>query len=256
MSKKYWDKTGKYTVPDWKRNIPSNWKIWCHDTPKINANIDKYISATHEKQAWFEKAKLYSQKFNQPVGYMKEWHKFYHKSFAQWETYFEEPKGFMIWLDSDVKIRKPLNDKVILECLKGNFSAYFDRSKVDTKNPLFVNNYGMYERLTIESGIIIYNLDHPIAKNFFNTFRETYTSMELFNLMDWCDTGAYENAKNKFDQKYFEDINSNLPAVPSPLSISILDPYLEHWMGTANKKIKQDIKGTKQKENLIKNGII
>lgn len=255
LSDKYFKRTGQHTVKFWKDLIPSTWQFWVHDTPALPFKFDKSIPQK-EKNEWTVKAREYSRDLPLPVGYMKEWEKFTHKSFAQWETYEEDPSGILIWLDSDVRIKKPLTDKVILDCLSGKFCAYFDRSKVDTQHPIYAKNYGQYQRLTVEGCVYIYNLDHPIAKEFFERLKNTYLSMEIFQYFDWCDTGAFEYTKNQFPSEYFRDINEDLPHVASPLTISILDEYMEHWMGTANKKQKSDIIGEQEKRDLLQQGII
>jgi hypothetical protein len=255
LSEKYYRRTGQYTIRYWKDLIPPSWQFWLHDTPDLPIRFD-ISKPQKEKNVWIERAREYSKNLPLPVGYMGEWEKFTHKSFAQWETYEEDPSGIMVWLDSDVKIKKPLTDKIILDCLDGKFCAYFDRSKVDTKHPIYLTYYGQYERLTVEGCVYIYNLDHPIAKVFFERLKKTYLNMEIFDYFDWCDTGAFEYTKNQFPQEYFRDINENLPPVASPLTISILDEYLEHWMGTANKKLRADSKGENEKRELQEQGII
>jgi hypothetical protein len=265
MSEKYWAATGQYTVGHWKENLPEGWEIWLHDTPHIPipynkrlelarcSNPHSNLSAKHE---FWEEAENFTKGITPPPGYMKEWKRFSHKSFAQWETALEDMSGIMVWMDADVKIRKPLNKEILLKCLDGKFCGYFGRDRVNTKDPAYKKEYRHYERLTIEGCFIIYNLDHPIAKKFFNMFKNTYLSMELFKYIDWCDTGAFELTKSKFPQEYFNDITGHLPAVPSPLTISILDEYLEHWMGTINKRERADVVGQKEKEMLKQRGTI
>lgn len=58
----------------------------------------------------------------------------------------------------------------------------------------------------------------------------------------------------KTGAEHFNDITANCVASPSPINVSILDDYLEHWMGTNNKKNKADIKGKIEKELLLKKG--
>jgi hypothetical protein len=255
LSQKYWDQTGQYTVKTWPDYIPKNSEIWLHDTPNLPIDVDRYIS-TKEKNIWLTEAEIFSKNIPSPPGYMKEWKKFTHKSFAQWECYEENPNGVMVWLDADVKMKKPLTEEILLNCLDGKFCGYFGRDRVNTKDPIFKKEYRHYERLTIEGCFIIYDLNHPIAKDFFKEFKNTYKSMKLFEYFDWCDTGAFEYTKNQFPAEFFNDITGHLPPVPSPLTISILDEYLEHWMGLINKKGKADIIGIKEKKALIDRGIL
>lgn len=255
LTQKYWEATGQYTLKYWKDLSPADFELWLHDTPKLPISVDRYLEQK-EKNDWITKAEIASRDKPVPPGYMKEWQRFSHKSFAQWETYEADPNGILVWLDSDVKFKKPLTRDILLKCLDEKFCGYFGRERVNTKDPLYSKEYRHYDRLTIEACFIIYDLEHPIAKNFFQEFKNTYLSMKIFDYFDWCDTGAFEYTRNLFDQKYFNDITGNLPAVPSPLTISILDEYMEHWMGTKNKKARADIIGNKEKEVLKSRGII
>lgn len=248
LNHKYWKKTGQYTVAHWKKNIPTSWQIWCHDTPNIPANIDRYLEPSAEKRVWFEEAERLNHELTLPPGFMKEWYKFYHKSFAQWESFFIEPNGIMIWCDADVKFKKPLTLEIVKRCLDGKFCAYLGRDRVNTTHPLFIKEYGQYKKLTPETCFIVYDLNHSIAKDFFTEFKNVYLSMELFNLMSWCDAGAFINTVEKFPEEFFNDITKHLPATPLPLNISMLDEYLEHWIGTRNKKERRDVRGQQLKD--------
>ena len=255
LSRKYWEQTGQYTVANWRHDLPKGWEFWLHDTPKLPVFADRYLPEIN-KSSWTAKAKEYVQGRELPVGYMKDWERFTHKSFAQWETYEADPSGILIWLDSDVRFKKPMNKEVILECLDGKFCGYFGRDRVNTEDPIFKKEYRHYDRLTVEGCVYIYNCDHPVAKDFFAALKNTYLSMDLFNYFDWCDTGAFHYTKSLFDEKYFNDITGHLPPVPSPLTVSVLDEYLEHWMGTANKKARADVIGEKEKALLKERGIL
>jgi len=255
LSKKYWKQTGQYTLPTWKSNIPNSWKLCLHDSPAIPIDIDQYIVSSIEKTKWFEDACQYTKDLKQPLppGFMKEWKKFYHKSFAQWETCNNINSKFLVWCDADVKYKKPLTEELLKECLNGKFCGYFGRDRVNTQDSLFIKDYGQYKTLTPETCFIVYDLTHPISNDFFNSFKEIYLSMELFNNMSWCDAGAFITAVNKFPNYYFNDITKDIVPTPCPLNVSLLDEYIEHWIGTINKKNKKDIKGVLLKERIFKN---
>lgn len=247
LSQKYWKKTGQYTMPSWKKNLPSGWEIWLHDSPNLPLEIDNYLECK-DKSTWIENARKIATTKKQPPGFMKEWEKFCHKSFAQWEAYERNPKGLLIWIDSDVKFKRPITEEVLKKCLNDKFCAYLGRDRVDTQDPFFKKRYGQYETLTPETCFIIYNLDHHLAEDFFKEFKKMYFSREIFNNYSWCDAGSFISTVQKFDKQYFNDITANDSPTPLPLNISILDPYIEHWIGTKNKKEKQDVIGLEYKE--------
>jgi hypothetical protein len=256
FSNKYWRRTGQYTVTEWKKLMPSDWQLWIHDTPTdLPINYDVSVNCPN-KNTWIMEAEKIAKQKIAPMGYYSEWSKLCHKSFAQWECYEKDPTGIMIWMDADIKFRKPLDSDVFKNLVKNKFCAYLGRDRVDTKKSIYVESYGQYEFLSPETGIIIYNCDHYISKDFFKNMKNIYLSMEVFNLYDWSDTGVFYTCVKQFNKEYFNDITENLPAIPSPLTISVLDEYLEHWMGTANKKNKKDITGLNEKQALKNQGLI
>lgn len=250
LSETYWEKTGQYTVKYWRSKMPTDWEFWVHDTPALPIGNTHSIPAI-DKDAWIEKAKLVAATKPIPPGYMSEWHKFCHKSFAQWETYEADPTGIMVWFDSDVLWKNPPTQEAILKALDGKFCGYFGRDRVDT-----TQKKKQYPKLNIEACIIVYNLDHPIAKEFFKEFKDIYLSMRVFDGYDWCDTGVFETAMHKFPKEYFNDITGHLPPALAPLPISFLDQYFEHWMGSANKELRDDASGKKEKFKMSKRGLI
>lgn len=250
FSQDYWNATAQYTVKNWPIKKPKDWEIWLHDSPKDYIEADNYIEQK-EKNNWIENAKIESQKYPLPPGYMSEWHKFCHKSFAQWETYEADPQGIMVWFDSDVVWKEIPTTDIVIKSLNGKFCGYFGRDRVDTTKVK-----KQYPKLNIEACYIAYDLDHPVAQKFFNTFKNIYTSMELFNLYDWCDTGVFEEAMIRTGKDYFNDITGHLPPALAPLPISFLDQYFEHWMGSKNKELKKDASGLKEKFKMQKRGLI
>jgi hypothetical protein len=251
MSQEYWDKVGQYSVSTWPNLMPAHWNLWLHDTPDLSIVPDKKITNT-EKYNWISKAESVAEQFQRPPGYQAEWKMFCHKAFAIWESFKEEPTGIMIWCDSDVKWLKSPSDHLLQKCLEGKFCAYLGRDRVDTSQTAKKR----YAKLTPETCIIIFDLDHPIAKEFFSKFEEVYKSMQLFNLYSWCDAAVFEHTMNVFPKEFFNDITINNPPAIAPLSLTFLHEYFEHWMGWSNKTAKQDVSGRKEKNKLIKKGLI
>ena len=229
MSQEYWDKVGQYSVSTWPDLMPPKWEFWLHDTPDLPLRVDKRIIKT-DKTRWITESESISTNFPEPPGYQREWKMFCHKSFAIWESYQEQPEGIMIWCDSDVKwLKTPTND-LLERCLEGKFCAYLGRDRVDTSQTAKKR----YAKLTPETCIIVYDLDHPIAKQFFLEFENVYKSMELFKLYSWCDAAAFEYVKSKFPPEYFNDIGKNDPPAIAPLPINFLSEYFEHFIGWSN----------------------
>lgn len=256
LNEKYWNRTGQYTVAHWKPLIPKEIKLWVHDTPEsLPISANKLLSSNN-KQRWIEEAGKIAPQREQPPGYYKEWSKLCHKSFAQWECFEADPKGIMIWMDADMKFKKQLNYNVIKNLIGDYFCAYLGRDRVDTQNEIYKKEFGQYEFLSPETGVIIYNCSHPIAKDFFTKMKETYLSFDVFNLYDWTDTGVFWNTVQSFDKAHFIDLAEKSVPTPFPLIVTLLDEYLEHWMGTKNKKEKSDTWGETERVSLKKQGSI
>jgi hypothetical protein len=234
LSQDYWNYTGQYTVKFWKNFIPSDWELWLHDTPELEITYTKSIP-TKDKYSWFSEAEKISSSIPEnlhPPGYYREWKKFSHKSFAQWEAYEDDPHGILIWLDSDVLIKKNLDESIITRALNGKFSGYFGIDRVVKSKK--IKTYG---RLNVETGMIVYNLDHPIAKKFFEIQKNIYLTNEVFKLYDWSDTGVFEESMIRTGKEYFHDITGHLSPTIAPIPASFLDEYIHHWIGCGNKEI-------------------
>ncbi len=251
MSQVYWDRVGQYSVSTWPTLMPKGWQLWFHDTPELPVIPTKNLKSI-EKESWIAKADPISTTFDAPPGYQREWKMFCHKSFAMWEAYKIEPNGIMIWCDSDVKWFKKPNNELLFKCLDGKFCGYLGRDRVDTSTTAKKK----YAKLTTETCFIVFDLDHPIANEFFTKFENAYKSMDLFKLYSWCDAAVFEHVMNMFTKEHFNDITKDNPPAIAPLPLTCLGEYFEHWMGWTNKNARQDISGNKEKNKLIKKGLL
>ncbi len=255
LSEEYWNKTGQYTVKFWNNFIPKEWEVWLHDTPELGIQYSHSINS-NSKHSWIENAREIVSAIPEeqhPHGYYKEWLKFCHKSFAQWETYEKDPEGIMIWIDSDVVLKKSLDWSVIERGLDGKFCGYFGRDRVDPSINKKVKRYGKFN---VETGVIFYNLSHPMAKTFFEIQKNIYLSNEVFKLYDWADTGVFETSMIRTDKSHFHDITGHLPPTTEPIPLSFLDDYVDHWMGVSNKEAREDISGKALKQKMIRSGLL
>lgn len=251
MSQEYWDKVGQYSVSTWPSLKPNGWEFWLHDTPDLPLLVDRKIQDT-DKNKWINEAGPISLNFPEPPGYQREWRMFCHKSFAIWESYTQEPTGIMVWCDADVKWLQPLTDDILEQCLNGKFCGYLGRDRVDTSGTAKKK----YSRLTPETCFIVFDLDHPIAKDFFTKFENIYKSMELFKLYSWCDAAVFEHVMHQFPAECFNDITKDNPPAIAPLPLTFLNDYIEHWMGWSNKDARDDVSGKKEKAKILKRGLL
>jgi hypothetical protein len=252
MSQEYWDKVGQYSVSTWPALMQKDWQLWFHDTPNLPITYHVNFSSP-AKYEWWKSAEEMDSRFTKkqkPYGYQKEWKTFSHKSFAQWESYEKEPAGLMVWCDADVKWKVSPTTDLLLKCLDGKFCAFMGRDRVNPAE----QKKRKYKKLPNETGILIYNLDHPVAETFFKNFKNVYLSLKLFDGYDWSDCGAFETAMIETDKKYFNDLTLSQPPAINPLPLTILGNYFEHWMGWRNKEAQADLSGNREKEKIMKVG--
>lgn len=251
LSQEYWDRVGQYSVITWPNLMPDDWKLWLHDSPNLPIKHDLNFTSTN-KQEWWKLAEVKVSQFTKkqkPFGYQQDWKTFSHKVFAQCESFEKESSGLMMWCDADVKWKKQPTTKFLIKCLDGKFCAYLGRDRVNPAE----HKKRKYKKLPNETGILIYNLDHPIAEKFFYNFKEIYLSLKLFDGYDWSDCGAFETAMLETGKENFNDLALPYPPAISPMPLTVLGNYFEHWMGWANKEARSDISGNKEKERLLKN---
>lgn len=247
LSQEYWDKVGQYSLSTWPSLMPPNWELWFHDTPSLPITPHRNLQS-EEKELWYQSANKEVKGRPEPPGYQNGWGMFTHKVFAQIESYKAEPSGIMIWCDADVRWKKMPTLNLLDRALEGKFCAYLGRDRVDTSK----TSKKKYKKLANETCILIYDLDHPAAANFFKNFENVYKSFRIFDHYDWSDCGGFEIAQNETGKEFFNDVTKNNPPAINPLPLSLYDEYFEHWMGWTNKNAREDISGKKEKEKILK----
>lgn len=247
MSQEYWDKVGQYSVSTWPVHMPPDWELWFHDTPNLSIKPNRNLESK-EKESWYNSAHEAVKGRAEPPGYQRDWGMFTHKVFAQIESYKEDPSGIMIWCDADVKWKKMPNTDLLDRALEGKFCAYLGRDRVDTSQTAKKK----YSKLPNEMCLIVYDLDHPAAPEFFKNFENVYKSFRIFDHYDWSDCGGFEIAQQDTGKEFFNDVTKNDPPAINPLPLSLYDEYFEHWMGWSNKTARDDISGKREKEKILK----
>jgi hypothetical protein len=243
FSRKYYNETAQYTVKYWHNFIPNLWKLILHDCPQVGLKYHKLIMSK-KKHKWIKEAFLISQEYVNkfpltPLG-VYAWLTFCHKAFALWETYEDDPKGILIWCDSDVLWKKKLDDKLILKALDNKFCGYFGADLLIPGK--------------VETGIIFFDLNHPIAKDFFFIYKNNYLSFDIFKKDLWYDNVNFTYTKSFFDPLVFNDIAKDVQPTRGPIYKSYFKDYCEHWMGKINKSARKFVKTfVENDEALIKN---
>ena len=229
------------TLDSWKQNWPSNWKlivIGADNIPGVDADI---VLNCPEKDSWILETEKHPPGKPYPKGYLRDWKKFCHKAWAQITAYEHLKTGYLIWMDADVIWKKtPPQNLVESELQNTHFSAYLGRDGYRHKHP--------GHHVSPETGLVLYDLDHPQASKHFSHWKEIYTSNELFKYPGWSDDFIYgELRKDNFTA--YKSLTQNQPPSRYPLAINHLNVYFEHWMG-GGKDLRSDSGGNKLREKL------
>lgn len=154
--------------------------------------------------------------------------RFSHKVFALFQFLEESETDLLIWLDGDSRTHSPVGIKDIESwCPNEKFAGYLARPWLYT-----------------ETGFHIFNMNHAIAKDFLNAWKQYYLDDSIFQLDMWTDCHTYDAAKKKFDDKHWHNLSpklkNNHPFINGPLG-----QFMDHMKGPRKKK------GTSHKKDLV-----
>lgn len=155
--------------------------------------------------------------------------KFSHKVFALIEFINRRGTDTLIWLDGDTRThsRIELND-IESWCPEGKFAGYLARPWMYT-----------------ETGFHIFNMNHPIAKDFFSDWKNLYANDTLFENKDGTtDCHTYDTAKQNYAENHWFNLSppfkNNHPFINGPLG-----NFMDHMKGP------RKTKGTSHRTDLV-----
>lgn len=154
--------------------------------------------------------------------------RFSHKVFALFQFLEENETDFLIWLDGDSRTHSPVTIPNIESwCPNEKFAGYLARPWLYT-----------------ETGFHIFNMNHAIAKDFLDAWKQYYIDDSIFKLNMWTDCHTYDAAKTKFDDKHWHNLSpklkNNHPFINGPLG-----QFMDHMKGPRKKK------GTSHRKDLV-----
>jgi|TARA_B100000085_G_scaffold283532_1_gene314423 hypothetical protein len=160
--------------------------------------------------------------------YKKNYLKFCYKVYAMCQASRLAESDFLVWIDSDIYIKKALDEKILdYICDDNYFIAYLNRENSPT------NNQGTYDYDFSETGLISFNLKHSQAANFFDMFEEQYNEDLIFQNEAWDDTSIFDLIRAGFE-KFYGVKNKKLSSGKGkfPLEeVALLKEYFFHPMG-------------------------
>lgn len=147
--------------------------------------------------------------------------KFANKSFAMVHASRSCGTRFLVWLDADSVMLKPVPRQLVASLIgEETFVAYFGREFTHT-----------------ETGFLAFDLSRPNAAEFFNTIERIYLSGEVFRLREWHDCEVFDVARSVLTaQGRITSRNISPGGVIHPIANSVLGVYIDHLKGPDRKK--------------------
>ena len=230
--KSKWIEYGQHCVPSFDKNWPSDVQAYVYlegegqmpyvATSRVNyidyTEISAPIEAFEQRNAHKGISDLST---TGDIGVQAA--KFARKVFAQLDQ-LKNPKTRFVWyLDADCKTLVPLSEQ-FLESIanQGQYASYIDRPMKYT-----------------ETGMMVWDTQHPAHKEWCERYEECYTEDKIFNYDAWHDCIAFDHATRPmlksgkfkmFDLGFSMWKQTNHPLVAGPLG-----KYFDHMKG--NRKI-------------------
>lgn len=138
--------------------------------------------------------------------------RFAHKVFAIHDALYDH-KGVGVWLDADVVTHKKIPKGLIEKQVEGVYVAHYGRT-------------GLYT----ETGLIVFNCDHPQHKQFLNAWKEWYLSGRFRKLPQWHDCTAFDAAMKQTGVPAF-NLSGEHHKSMHPMAVTELGRYVDHTKG-------------------------
>ena len=238
LNQEYWDSTSKVNLQSWAEHLPKDVKIVLYsedniDTGAVHSRIlyKNLYEASPELVAFKEKHKDNAH-YNGRIGHKQEgttkafkWRgiKFAHKTFAIFEEAKVQDSGWLVWLDADVLMHTEMTHE------------FMDKLFPKHKAISYLGRPNEYD----ECGLVGYNLDNPIARDFINKFEDQYLT-GLDDLRETHDSWVFFQLRLSYeDQEPFWDLNPNPINAKSPFNNSGINQVMVHTKGNAKERIQQ-----------------
>ena len=150
---------------------------------------------------------------------------FSYKVFAQCHAIHNSTADILYFIDGDTRTfatpcMESLDEMMPNDCL----CNYLGRGDVNTnkKTPF------------PETGFVTYNMSHPNIKDFANTFKDIYTSGEVFNLLYQVDCWTFDVARKRIEEKFnvkSYNIGGGKLGKKHPFINSPLGEFMDHMKG-------------------------
>jgi hypothetical protein len=162
--------------------------------------------------------------------------RFSHKVFSLYDAVQTNLGKSIVWVDADTITHRKVPESFLLDNFPNKFGiAYLGRIK-------------QYS----ECGWVVYHTNHPLMKDFWETFVDYYRKDTIFNLTEWHDSYVFDVARKEYEAKGMvnQNITPNFVA-GHPFINCVLGEYMDHMKGP-----RKQTGRSKKTERLIKSDSI
>lgn len=223
------------TIPTWLANLPKDMLMLigldpCQNLPKTEQWLIPAIKERTETETCFisrnfqeeqiEFLKRNKEKGN-PKDYRLDYVRFSFKVFTLEQSMIfalERGLDYLVWLDADVMIKKPLD--------YSHFEKWLPKDKVATY-------LGRKDWDHSECGFMIFNLKNG-GKEFIARLKNMYVTDEVLTLPQWHDSYVFDRIRDEFNSANGKDVFNNLTSgIPGRdvFDDSVLKEFMEHKKG-------------------------
>lgn len=144
----------------------------------------------------------------------------------------------IIWIDADVILTDEINTQLLDlispdDALSTHFSVWHEKDDVTYHS--------------CETGFFMLNTTHPGYKDFCDTYKDIYFNDNIDGLRRFYDGEVYGKTVELMAKKGYKMINLNPGKHKTPISRSVIAPYLTHYKASLKettdfKKLESDMK--------------
>lgn len=234
VNETYWNEIANETIKELDKNWVANGKIFIYhefrkeflDSVKNNFSNRVVWLNLHETvpelSTWIDKWKDHSKANGLGKGAWRDYAiKWAHKTFAYFHRCQEQKSDWVIWLDSDALLFKPVDENFLKVICDNKFAiSYLGRK----------GNYS-------ECGFLSFNLNNPITLDFIQKFQDLYYSGDFTKVSETHDSFLFDAVRiDKFMHcaELFNDLNKDSKTDKNPFGNSKIGSHFWHGKG-ANK---------------------
>lgn len=184
--------------------------------------FDYLVYWEHEQTPEWREWRERNQRLHPEHRFALTWQRFSHKVEAQCRALRDPDCDYLIWLDTDVVQRKPIETWLPLLPQKGQLCSYLGRG--DKYHP--------------ETGFILYDVKHPRLPEFVQALEQIYLTDRIFTLPEWHDAYVWDHVCRELNMS-----RQNLCVNPRAGEAFLNSPLGEYFLHLKGDR-KQNLTGT------------